>query len=372
MPFYHPCTDEHGKPILLKNPSSPTPLPSWGQGDAVATVTPGGNLPAELNGIPFGAWHDAPTTAEGWNKVYGQLNFDEPPFEPPKGKMPAAGVAIQESDGRIWLVSPSNGFAGYTTTLPKGRAEGKVSQQASAIREAFEETGLQVEITGFLADSERSQTYTRYYLARRVGGSPAFMGWESQAVHLVPRSALVDFLTHPNDLPLLKAIHGLQVVDAQDRYFRKEGLRKTQSDLATVNLKQILLLELGAEGGALRLFLEPNELGIFSYRLEINSSESSLFNGEDFLESQPKVTESCRCGSSALVIDWAGALRLLDNTGWAWPLFSPAFVHPTIFYSVMNALKDRYSRFPKIRFDEWERQYGWGGREDAFDEDAKL
>lgn len=34
------------------------------------------------------------------------------------------------------------------------------------------------------------------------------MGWESQAVHLVPRSALADFLTHPNDL-LLQAIRSL-------------------------------------------------------------------------------------------------------------------------------------------------------------------
>jgi hypothetical protein len=32
------------------------------------------------------------------------------------------------------------------------------------------------------------------------------MGWESQAVHLVPRALLADFLTHPNDLPLLQAL----------------------------------------------------------------------------------------------------------------------------------------------------------------------
>ena len=32
------------------------------------------------------------------------------------------------------------------------------------------------------------------------------MGWESQAAHLVPRTQLAGFLTHPNDLALLKAL----------------------------------------------------------------------------------------------------------------------------------------------------------------------
>ena len=117
--------------------------------------------------------------------------------------MPAAGVVIEETDGRVWLVAPSNAFGGYQATFPKGRIDGHASRQASAIREAYEEAGLQVRITGFFADSNRSQSYTRYYRAQRTGGNPVLMGWESQAVHLVPKAALKDFLTHPNDLPLL-------------------------------------------------------------------------------------------------------------------------------------------------------------------------
>lgn len=81
-----------------------------------------------------------------------------------------------------------------------------MSPQATAIREAFEEAGLKVKITGFLADSERTETYTRYYLAQRIGGTPAAMGWESQAVHLVPRADLDKFLHHTNDKPLLEAL----------------------------------------------------------------------------------------------------------------------------------------------------------------------
>lgn len=206
MTIYHPMPDEHGKPVLLKKPSRPTPVSAWSQANAVASVTPEGELPAELNGIPLEEWRDVPASAEAWNDVDGQLAFDEPPFKLPKGKAAAAGVAIREADGRIWLVSPSNQFAGYSNTLPKGRVDGDVNRQASAIREAFEEAGLKVQISGFLADSERTQTYTRYYLARRTGGSPAAMGWESQAVHLVPPGALHRFLTHPNDLPLLAAL----------------------------------------------------------------------------------------------------------------------------------------------------------------------
>jgi ADP-ribose pyrophosphatase YjhB (NUDIX family) len=114
---------------------------------------------------------------------------------------------IEEEDGRIWLVAPSNRFGGYDATFPKGRVDAGSSLQASAIREAFEESGLQVAITGFLADSLRSQTYTRYYRARRVGGTPAAMGWETQAVHLVPRAQLARVATHANDQHLIALLH---------------------------------------------------------------------------------------------------------------------------------------------------------------------
>lgn len=206
MAVYHPLPDDQGRVVLLKSPSIATPLSSWYRSDAVATVTPAGALPATLNGVAFRDWLDAPDSAEAWNRVEGQVDVGEPLFQPPIGKMPAAGVVMQEPDGRFWLVAPSNGFGGYTATFPKGRIEGSGSWQASAIREAYEEAGLKAKITGFLADSNRTQSYTRYYFAQRVGGNPALMGWESQAVHLVPRAALANFLTHPNDLPLLDAL----------------------------------------------------------------------------------------------------------------------------------------------------------------------
>lgn len=206
MTIYHPALNDYGLPVALKNPSTGSPLSSWRNAAEAATVVPDGAVPPELNGIALRRWDDVPASVAGWNAVEGQCVIDEPPFLAPLGKAPAAGVVILESDGRVWLVAPSNAFGGYQATFPKGRIEHDVSHQACAIREAYEEAGLKVRITGFLADSDRTLSYTRYYLAERTGGNPAHMGWESQAVHLVPRPLLANFPTHANDFPLLQAL----------------------------------------------------------------------------------------------------------------------------------------------------------------------
>src|SRR5690606_2309433 len=101
---------------------------------------------------------------------------------------------------------PSNAFAGYQATFPKGTLESGVSAQASALIEVFEETGLQVQLQRHLIDVPRSLSYTRYYVAQRVGGSPADMGWESQAVLLVPVSQLARHLNSPYDAPVINAL----------------------------------------------------------------------------------------------------------------------------------------------------------------------
>jgi len=61
----------------------------------------------------------------------------------------------------------------------------------------------------------RTQTYTRYYMARRIGGCPAEMGWESQAVHLVPAARLDEVAVHPNDVGVIEAARAFVL-----RYFR--------------------------------------------------------------------------------------------------------------------------------------------------------
>lgn len=207
MTAHHPKKNERGDPVAIGVPSAPTPLAHWLEPGLAATVVPGGAMPAALNGVAFRPWTDAPRDDAGWAAVAGQdAPFTEPVYEPAPGMRIAAGVAIEEADGRIWVVHPSNAYGGYAATFPKGSQDPGVPLRATAIREAFEESGLQVVLTGFLADLTRSRSRTRYYLGRRVGGCPADMGWESQAVSLVPRAQLAGVLVHPNDAPLVNSL----------------------------------------------------------------------------------------------------------------------------------------------------------------------
>lgn len=203
---FHPKLN-NGMRVKLDHPSKSSSLAHWHSADMLASATPHSEIPSEVNGIAIQPWI-APTDAPAWETLVSATKFDEPAFKCSKGKAPASGAVVIEPDGRVWVVSPSNQFGGYTNTFPKGKVEAKrpLSLRANALKEVFEEAGLKVELTDFLCDSERTTTTTRLYLARRVGGSPADCGWESQAVHLVPREQLSSFVTHGSDLVVLRAI----------------------------------------------------------------------------------------------------------------------------------------------------------------------
>ena len=83
--------------------------------------------------------------------------------------------------------------------------------RVTAVKEAFEETGLRVELVGHLLDVRRSTSHTRYYLARRLGGTPAAMGWESQAVHLAPLAQAKALLNRAVDHPLVDRLLALGI-----------------------------------------------------------------------------------------------------------------------------------------------------------------
>jgi ADP-ribose pyrophosphatase YjhB (NUDIX family) len=202
---FHPKPDDEGKQVAILHPSQPSPISCWEGAKEAATVVPDGSMPDELNGISFQPWQ-APTSDEEWAAVEGQANIDEPPFTAPPGKHAAAGVVVIEPDGRVWLVAPTNAFGGYKHSFPKGRPGTGASLQTTAIREAFEESGLKVRITGYLGDFERTTSFTRLYLAERVGGDPTAMGWESQAVRLVPQREWAAHLQNPSDQPVLAAL----------------------------------------------------------------------------------------------------------------------------------------------------------------------
>lgn len=202
---WHPKSDEKGKPVPIHYAHQPSSAVTWHHPHQIATVTPGAPLPATLHGVPLAPWQP-PLHDEDWTHVAGQNHgLTEPPFDP--GKLePAAGVVITEPDGRVWVVCPTNRHAGYHATYPKGHAEHGLSLQATAIKEAFEESGLKVEITGWLGDFDGGLTRTRYYQARRVSGTPAAMGWESQAVMLVPAAKLGEVVNRSRDRQIAAAL----------------------------------------------------------------------------------------------------------------------------------------------------------------------
>ena len=202
----HPRLNDQGEWVTIYNPTHPLPMSVFADPTKLAIMLPNGQSPVALNGIAFQPWQTAPKTLAGWVHVEGQTKIDEPPLKPKNGKKLAAGVVIIESDGRFWVVAPTNAFGGYKATFPKGRLEPGMSPQATAIKEAHEEAGLQVEITGLIGDFERTTTITRYYTARRISGLPTQMDWESQAVMLVPKPQLLKVLNHANDHAVIQAL----------------------------------------------------------------------------------------------------------------------------------------------------------------------
>jgi 8-oxo-dGTP pyrophosphatase MutT (NUDIX family) len=212
IPVHHPRRDDRGRRVRITQPSIASPLEQWADPAAIAVTVPDGPVPALLNGIVLARWSEPAggTDLVRWGDADGLTAFDEPPFEPPAGLAPAAGVVTLEPDGRVWLVAPTNGYGGYKVTFPKGKLEPGLDLRTAARKEAWEECGLRVALTGFLADVSRSTSHARYYLARRIGGTPADMGWESQAVWLVPRPRLAEVLASAHDRPLLAALDALR------------------------------------------------------------------------------------------------------------------------------------------------------------------
>jgi 8-oxo-dGTP pyrophosphatase MutT (NUDIX family) len=195
--IHHPCRNDDGEPVVIHRPSTPTSLAHWDDAGALATAVPVCKMPASLNGIALAPARETPGEGDA---------VEEPPFICPPGLKAAAGAVVVEDDGRVWLVSPTNGFGGYRATFPKGRVDAGGSLQHTAIREVFEESGLLARLEAHLIDVRRTQTYTRYYIARRIGGCPSAMGWETQAVHLVPAARLEEVAVHPNDAAIIRAL----------------------------------------------------------------------------------------------------------------------------------------------------------------------
>ena len=208
VPGEHWQYNEKGEPVTIQSPHTATPPISWHDPNQIATFVPAQNtMPEQLNGIPL------------QGSVLPQVlpppkEVGEPPLKVVPGKKAAAGLIMVEPDGRVWVVSPTNAHAGYVNTFPKGTTNKNDHPQHTAIRETLAESGLLGEVTSFLGDVEKSGSVTRYYLGKRVAGSPENAGWESQAVHLVPPELLAQMITNKYDQPILERLKVAGVLKA--------------------------------------------------------------------------------------------------------------------------------------------------------------
>ena len=205
----HPCLDENGKPVVVAHPTQPTSRDTRLDSRCTATLsrTAEPDLPSALNGLALTGNPGIPDENPWyWRDVVPDAVKGEPDFVMPPGFRATSGCVVIEPDRRIWIVHPTNEFMGTKATFPKGRLEPVLSLAQNAAKETWEEAGLLVKPYAFLVDVPRRIVVTRYFLARRVAGSPALAGWESQAVSLMPFEEVKKALNREGDQAVLPAL----------------------------------------------------------------------------------------------------------------------------------------------------------------------
>ena len=134
--------------------------------------------------------------------------FDNPEAPEPNSLIPAANVVVADDAGRILMIrrTDSGNYA-----LPGGAMELGETIEDTAVREALEETGYDVEIVGlvgiysnpghlveYTSDGEVRQEFTIVFEGQAVGGEARINDEASEVVWVS--------VAHAGDLPMTSSV----------------------------------------------------------------------------------------------------------------------------------------------------------------------
>jgi 8-oxo-dGTP pyrophosphatase MutT (NUDIX family) len=134
----------------------------------------------------------------------------------------AGGVILRDDDTVVLTARRS--FSGQLQWgLPKGLVEAGESEVEAAIREAREETGLEVEVDGPLQTIDywyvhpgrgkdpptRVHKYVHYFLMRATGGDPSKHDRETEAVEFLPADHALTRASFASERDVIRAAMSL-------------------------------------------------------------------------------------------------------------------------------------------------------------------
>ena len=125
----------------------------------------------------------------------------------------AGGVVYRDNGGRLEVVVCGR-VSPRIWGLPKGTPSPGESREETAIREAQEETGLEVSIDGFVdsieywyylaADAVRCHKTVYFYLMSPTGGDVSLHDQEFDEVRWLPVAEAMEALTYDNEVRIVE------------------------------------------------------------------------------------------------------------------------------------------------------------------------